>query len=88
MFGNLQTPEKVGTSIHLGYRSSDAIACASHSGKAKCWFTGVYDLLKSVGIQIDRLPLFRYSLDALGHLLPTRHELNKIIREDIYKQFI
>jgi hypothetical protein len=41
-----------------------------------------------VGIQIDRLPPFRYSLDAPGHLLPTRQVLNKIIRDDIYRQFI
>ena len=49
---------------------------------------GVSNLLESVGIQLDRLPPFRYSLDAPGHLLPTRQELNKIIREDIYRQFI
>lgn len=41
-----------------------------------------------MGIQIDQLPPSRYSLDASGYLLPTRQELNKIIRDDIYKQFI
>jgi hypothetical protein len=41
-----------------------------------------------MGIQLDRLPPFRYSLDAPGHLLPTRQELNKIIRDDIYRQFV
>ena len=37
---------------------------------------------------LHRLPPFQYSLDAPGHLLPIRQELNKIIKEDIYKQFI
>ena len=48
----------------------------------------VSDLLELVGIKLDRLPPFRYSLDAPGHLLPTRHHLNKIIRDNIYKLFI
>ena len=72
---------------YLAYCSSETISRATHSGKAKCWFTGVSSLLTSVGIQIDNLPPFRYSLDALDHLLPTRQKLNKIIKEDIYKQF-
>jgi hypothetical protein len=37
---------------------------------------------------MDRLPLFRYSLDSPNHLLPTKQELNRIIMDDIYKQFI
>jgi len=37
---------------------------------------------------MDRLPTFRYSLDAPGHLLPTKQELNKIIRDNIYRQYI
>jgi hypothetical protein len=37
---------------------------------------------------MDCLPPFRYSLDALGHLLPTRQKLKRIIRDGIYKQFI
>jgi hypothetical protein len=41
-----------------------------------------------MGSQIHHLPSFRYSLDSLGHLLPTRQELNMIIRDDIYMQFI
>ena len=73
---------------YLAYCSSETISCATHSGGAKCWFTGVLSLLTSAGIQLDRLPPFRYSLIAPDHLLPTRQELNKIIREDIYKQFV
>lgn len=42
----------------------------------------------SVGISIDRLPPYRYSLNALGHLLSTRQEFNKVIQNDIYKQFV
>jgi hypothetical protein len=37
---------------------------------------------------MDHLPLFRYSFDAPGHLLPTRQKWNKIIRDDIFRQFI
>lgn len=29
---------------------------------------------------MDRLPPFKYSIDATDHLLPTRQELNKIIK--------
>jgi hypothetical protein len=73
---------------YLAYCSSETIALSSPLGRARGWFAGVSDLLESVGIQIDRLPPFRYSLDAPGHLLPTRQVLNKIIRDDIYRQFI
>ena len=73
---------------YLSYCSSETISCATHSSKAKCWFTRVSSLLISVGIQIDHLPPSQYSLDAPDHLLPTRQELNKIIREDVYKQFV
>ena len=73
---------------YLAYCSSETIALSSPPGRARGWFAGVSDLFESVGIHIDRLPLFRYSLDAPGHLLPTRQKLNKIIRDDIYRQFI
>jgi hypothetical protein len=73
---------------YLAYCSSETIALSSPLGRARGWFAGVSDLLESVGIQMDRLPPFRYSLDAPGHLLPTRQELNRIIRDDIYRQFI
>ena len=36
-------------------------------------------------ISPERLPPLRYSLYAPGHLLPTRQELNRSIREDIYR---
>jgi hypothetical protein len=70
---------------YLDYFSSETIALSSSLGRARGWFAEVSDLLGSVGIQTDRLPLFRYSLDALGHLLSTRQVLNKIIRDDIYR---
>jgi hypothetical protein len=41
-----------------------------------------------VGISIDPLPLFRYSLDSHGHLLLARQELNKFIQNDIYSEFV
>ena len=56
--------------LYLAYYSAKTIARATHLGRAKCWLTGVSSLLTSVGIQLDRLPLFRYSLDAPGYLLP------------------
>jgi hypothetical protein len=37
---------------------------------------------------MDRLPPFKHSLDSHGHLQTTKHELNKIIKEDIYRQNI
>jgi hypothetical protein len=73
---------------YLAYHSSETIALSSSSGRARCWFMGVSDLLESVGIRINCLLPFRYSLDTTGHFLPTRHALNKIIRDDIERQFI
>ena len=72
----------------LAYCSSESITSANHSGHPQCWFVGVLDLLESTDILMDQLPLFQYSLDVLGHLLPIRQELNMIIQDDIYMQFI
>lgn len=73
---------------YLAYFFSKTIACSTPSCRSRCWFTRVSNLLESVGIQLDRLPPFRYSLVAHGNLLPTRQELNKIIKEDTYRKFI
>jgi hypothetical protein len=73
---------------YLAYCSSKTISLSSPLGRARGWFAGVSVLLESVGIQMDRLPPFWYSLDAPGHLLPTRQVLNKIIKDDIYRRFI
>jgi hypothetical protein len=72
----------------LAYCSSESIALASSLIHSHCWYVGVSVLLVLVGITMDRLPPFRYSLDALGHLLPTRQEMNTIIIEDIYRKFV
>lgn len=56
--------------------------------RSKCWYTGVTELLEASGIQIDHLPPFQYSLNALGHLLPNQQKLNKIIKEDIYRRYV
>ena len=45
-------------------------------------------LLQSNGILMDKLPPYKYSLDDPGQLLLNKLELNRIIREDIYKQDI
>jgi hypothetical protein len=73
---------------YLAYRFSETISLSSPLGRAKGWFAGVSGLLASMSIHLDRLPPFRYSLDAPSHLLPTKKELNKIIRDDIYRQFV
>jgi hypothetical protein len=57
---------------YFAYYSSESIASASSLICSRHYCVGVSDLLASVGITMDWLPLFRYSLDALGHLLPTR----------------
>jgi hypothetical protein len=72
----------------LAYWSSETIALSSPLGQARDWFARLLDILESVGIQIDRLPPFWYSLDAASNLLPTRQVLNKIIKNDISRQFI
>jgi hypothetical protein len=56
---------------YLPYCSSESIALYSPHGCTRCWFARVSDLLESVGISMDRLHEFRYSLDKPGHLLPT-----------------
>jgi hypothetical protein len=74
--------------MYLDYHSSNMISLSIPSSQTRGWFARVSDLLGSMGIHINHLPLFWYSLDALGHLLPIRKVLNKIIRDDIYRQFI
>lgn len=61
---------------YLAYCTSETIAHSTPSGRARCWFTRVSNLLESAGIQLACLPPFRYSLDAPGHLLPARQGLN------------
>jgi hypothetical protein len=74
--------------MYLAYCPSKSIALSSPPGCAQCWFVGVFHVLEFVGISMDQLPPFKYSLDAVGHLLPTRHELNRIIRDDFYWRFV
>ena len=54
---------------YLAYCSSMHIA-RMQTGRPKCWYTSVTEILKVLGIQIDCLPPFQYSLNAPGHLLP------------------
>lgn len=46
-----------------------------------------FRFLELVGIQLDHLPPFQYSLDSPNHLLPIIQELKKIFREYIYRKF-
>jgi hypothetical protein len=73
---------------YLAYYFSEAIATINASGWGCCWFAEVTCLLQLVGISMDHLPPFRYSLNSSNRILLTKKELNKIIREDIFKQFI
>ncbi len=69
---------------YLAYCSSENIA-RMQTRRSKCWYTSVTELLEASRIQIDHLPPFQYSLNAPDHLLPNQQELNKIIKEDIYR---
>jgi hypothetical protein len=57
-------------------------------GRVCCWSSKASSLLQSVAIAPERLPPFKYSLDALGHFLSSKQDLNQEIKEDIYKQYI
>lgn len=41
-----------------------------------------------VGVSVYCLPPFRYSLNALGHLWLNKQEMNRIIRDDIFMQYV
>ncbi|KAH9310554.1 hypothetical protein KI387_025589, partial [Taxus chinensis] len=69
---------------YLAYCSSVSIAQAM--GRYR--FSGNFALLDLVGIQIDCLPPFQYSLNTPSHLLPTKQVVNRPIQEDIYRCFI
>jgi hypothetical protein len=56
---------------YLAYRSSKSLASISSLVRSQCQYVGVSDLLAFIGITMDRLPPFIYSLVAPSHLLPT-----------------
>ena len=58
------------------------------STRSRCWYAQATSLLGSIGIEIDRLPPYQFSLDAPAHLLPSRQVLNEHVRQDIYRQYI
>ena len=74
----------------LAYCSSISIAAtdSSSGSRARCWYVQVSSLLSSIGISMDHLPPFQFSLDAPAHLLPSRQELNEHVRLDIYRLYI
>ena len=61
---------------------------AESGSHARCWYAQVSSLLSLIGIDMDHLPPFQFSLDALAHLLPSRWELNEHVRLDIYRCYI
>ena len=73
---------------HPAYDSSVEIMRSDTSTRSHCWYAHATSLLGSIGIEIDRLPPYQFSLDALAHLLPSRQELNEHVRQDIYRQYI
>ena len=61
----------------------------SDSGhRSHCWYTQVSALLGLIGISLDHLPPFHFSLDAPTHLLPHQQELNEHVRLNIYRQYV
>ena len=72
----------------LAYFSSMKIMRSNTSTRSRCWYAQATSLLDSIGIEIDRLPPYQFTLDALAHLLPSRQELNEHVRQDIYRQYI
>ncbi|KAH9318707.1 hypothetical protein KI387_020476, partial [Taxus chinensis] len=73
---------------HLHFFFREAIALSDSLRRRHSWYAEVFKLLGAVGIRMDHLPPFWYSLDTPNHLLPTKQEMKRIIREDIYRQFI
>ena len=51
-------------------------------GDTSCWYAQKTFLFKIHGLNIDKLPPFQYSLDALSLTL-THQEINRIIRQDL-----
>jgi len=74
--------------LYYAYFSSKTISLSSPPCRVSGWFAKVSNLLWFMGIQLNYLPPFKYSLNAPSHLLPTKQELNKIIGDDTYTQFI
>ena len=73
---------------YLAYFSSMDVASLDSGHNSRYWYTQVSALLGSIGISLDRLPLFQFFLDAPTHLLPPQWELNEHVRLDIYRQYV
>lgn len=73
---------------YLAYCSSMEVASSDSGHRSCCWYTQVSALLGLIGISLDHLPAFQFSLDALAHLLPPQWELNEHVRLDIYRQYV
>jgi len=57
---------------YLALCSSEVLASDHSTGRTRGWFSEASRLLQWMTISPERLPLFKYSLDASAHLLPTR----------------
>ena len=73
---------------YLAYCSSTLIVASNLTSRVCCWYAQESRLLNTIGIDIDHLPPFHYSLDMPTHLLPSHSELNEITRMDIYRKYI
>ena len=56
---------------YLAYCLSISIASAKSGSHTRCWYAHASSLLGSIGIDIDHLPPFQFSLDASAHVLPS-----------------
>lgn len=73
---------------YLAYYSYKEVAGSDSGHRSHCWYIRASALLGLVGISMDHLPPFQFSLDTPTHLLPPQGELNEHIRLDIYRQYV
>ena len=70
--------------LRLPWLALSSSMALSAEGDQRCWYSRLSNWFTRLGLDIDRLPPFQYSLDAPpSPLSPTDQEVNQIIREDL-----
>ena len=70
--------------LRLPWLALSSSMALSDEGDQICWYSHLSSWLSRLGINIDRLPPFQYSLGApSSYTSPTEQEVNQIIREDL-----
>ena len=85
LHGFVDSIDERGRYSYLAYCSFVAIARSNTNSCARYWYAQASSLLSSIGIDIDCLPPYQFSLNAPAHLLPSRQELNEHVKLDIYR---